>query len=67
MLHYDPKKRPTASDCLLNYAFFHVKLPLPMSAPDFNEQKQIMDLLEEDEGEGVRTNQQKTFNHTRLR
>jgi hypothetical protein len=58
MLHYDPKKRPTASDCLLNYAFFHVKLSLPMSAPDFNEQKQIMDLLEDDEGENEKSNQQ---------
>jgi hypothetical protein len=29
-----------------------------MSAPDFNEQKQIMDLLEDDEGENVKSNQQ---------
>lgn len=60
MLHYDPKKRPTATDCLLNYAFFHVKLPLPMSAPDFHEQKQIMDLLEDEDEEGsnARSNQQ---------
>ncbi len=53
MLHYDPKKRPTASECLLNYAFFQVRLPIPISAPDFDEQKQIMDLLEDDEEETV--------------
>lgn len=37
MLHYDPKKRPSARECLLNYDFFKVRLPIPMSAPDFNE------------------------------
>ena len=51
MLHYDPKKRPTASQCLLNYSFFHVKLPFPMSAPDFDEQSQVQDLLLDDDSD----------------
>ena len=57
MLHYDPKKRPTASQCLLNYGFFQVKLPIPMNAPDFDEQKDLLDIL--DENEEVKPNKEK--------
>ena len=33
MLQYDPKKRPTASQCL-QYPFFRVRVPIPVNAPD---------------------------------
>ena len=36
MLHYDPAKRPTASECL-QYPFFHVKVPIPVNAPGAQE------------------------------
>ena len=36
MLHYDPAKRPTASQCL-QYPFFQVKVPIPISAPGAQE------------------------------
>lgn len=51
MLTYDPNKRPTASQCLLNYDFFKVRLPIPMSAPDFDQQKDILEILDEDESD----------------
>jgi len=60
MLHYDPKKRPTASQCLTNYDFFKVKLPIPMSAPDFDQQKELQDLLDETD-ENERSLEQKMF------
>ncbi len=36
MLHFDPAKRPTASECL-QYPFFQVKVPIPVSAPGAQE------------------------------
>eukprot|EP00356_Strombidium_inclinatum_P009452 CAMPEP_0170500166 /NCGR_PEP_ID=MMETSP0208-20121228/33951_1 /TAXON_ID=197538 /ORGANISM="Strombidium inclinatum, Strain S3" /LENGTH=87 /DNA_ID=CAMNT_0010778075 /DNA_START=698 /DNA_END=961 /DNA_ORIENTATION=- len=32
MLHYNPAKRPSASECL-QYSFFQVAVPIPINAP----------------------------------
>lgn len=45
MLCYDPKKRPTAQECL-QYPVFQVKVQYPLNAPDFSKEKEIEDFLE---------------------
>ena len=47
MLQYDPAKRPTASECL-QYPFFRVRVPIPLSAPDYQDEDQIIDSLLQD-------------------
>ena len=46
MLNYDPKKRPTASECL-QYPIFQVRVQFPLNAPDFEHQedRDLEDLL----------------------
>ena len=45
MLCYDPKKRPTAVQCL-QHPFFQVKLPIPISSTEATDMEASM-LLEE--------------------
>jgi len=44
MLQYDPAKRPTASECL-QYPFFRVRVPIPVSAPDHQSSEEIIEAL----------------------
>jgi hypothetical protein len=46
MLKYDPAKRPTASECL-QYDFFKVKVPIPLSAPQQTNQEDVDKILDE--------------------
>jgi hypothetical protein len=46
MLKYDPAKRPTASECL-QYPFFQVKVPIPISAPLQTNQDEVDRILDE--------------------
>jgi serine/threonine protein kinase len=46
MLKYDPAKRPTAAECL-QYPFFKVRVPIPVSAPVITNQEDVDRILDE--------------------
>jgi hypothetical protein len=46
MLRYDPAKRPTASQCL-QYDFFKVRVPIPLSAPTEATEEEVDQILDE--------------------
>ena len=60
MLRYDPAKRPSASECL-QYDFFKVRVPIPLSAPTEATDEEVDQILDEADNDLKVQKQQSVF------